>query len=83
MPQVGNQFFNAMIENRLDDAENLATTMEDPFFTKAIEFGWHRSLKGALSIKQLMPGFERAPFPPLNQTEIAELTKLMKDSSLL
>ena len=27
-----------------------------------------------------MPGFERAPFPPLNQTEIAELTKSMKDS---
>ena len=44
MPQVGNQFFNAMIENRLDDAENLCDH-GGSFFPKAIEFGWHRSLK--------------------------------------
>ena len=78
-PSLGIQFYKAMMEDRLEDAEKLALNLEDPFFTKAIEFGWHPSLKTGLSIMKLMHNFERSPFPVLQQNQVNDLTNIIKE----
>ncbi|MEO0445092.1 MAG: dihydrodipicolinate synthase family protein [Verrucomicrobiota bacterium] len=79
-PQFGFQFFEAMQEGRLEEAESLAMQQEDPFFAKAVELGWHRSLKAALAIMGLMPRHERAPFPALQEREVAVLREIIQES---
>ena len=78
MPSLGIQFYNAMIENRINDAENLAAKIEDPFFTKAVEFGWHPSLKTGLHIMKLMQKHERQPFPVLEKSQVEVLAEILK-----
>ena len=80
MPEWGHQFFNAMQDRNFEAAESIATAQEDPFFEKAVEFGWHRSLKAGLAIMGLMPPSEREPFPALEQSQVDILKQVIKQA---
>lgn len=77
VPKIGLQFLEAIQAGQSDAAEQIAVQHEDPFFKKAVEFGWHRSLKAGLSIMDLMPGFERAPFPAVDESQRNELAAII------
>lgn len=76
IPSLGPKFFDAVHSKNLELAEAIAETNEDPFFQKAVEFGWHRSLKAALAIVGKMPLSERSPFPPVSDSQYAELKEI-------
>lgn len=76
-PKLGLQFFDHMMNGQFDEAEQIAVQHEDPFFRVAIAFGWHRTLKAALSLLDLMPGYEREPFPVFEQSEQRVLSEVM------
>jgi len=78
VPDVGEAFFAAVHAGDASQAETLAARHEDPFFPKAVEFGWHRALKAALAITGRMPIHERRPFPALAPAEIAELRSIIE-----
>ena len=77
-PSLGPAFFDAVHGGNIEDAEKIAKQNEDPYFPAAVEVGWHRALKGALSILGLMPSYERRPFPGLTEGEYAKLKKAIQ-----
>lgn len=78
VPQLGTDFFGAMMAGDQDRAERIAVENEDPFFETAVRYGWHRSLKESLHILGLMPHHERHPFTRVEEEGQIELKKIIE-----
>lgn len=76
-PAVELAFFEAMSAHRIDHAHTLARRFEDPYFDTAVALGWHRALKETMHLLGLMPAFERAPMPRLDEAGRARLAALI------
>ena len=72
-PQVAKDFYAAMRAGQNDRAHAIVRAYEDPYFDVAVSLGWHLALKETMHLLGLMPAFERAPLPRLND---AQQTKL-------
>lgn len=72
-PRVAMDFHKAMKEHRVNDAHAIVRAYEDPYFDVAVSVGWHIALKETLHLMNLMPPYERAPLPRLNETQRKKL----------
>jgi dihydrodipicolinate synthase/N-acetylneuraminate lyase len=61
VPELEVKFYNAVIQGDLDTARKIIFEYEEPFFTVAVEAGWHLALKEALAFFDLMKPWEREP----------------------
>lgn len=69
LPKLEINFFEQISSGNLEGAKKIVEEIEKPFFEQVCSIGWHPSLKAALSIKNLMPKFERVPMKLLAETE--------------
>lgn len=72
-PKVANAFHAAVMAGDDDLARAIQAKYEAPYFDKAVALGWHVQLKEAMNIMGLMPAYERAPLPRLDEDKRAEL----------
>jgi 4-hydroxy-tetrahydrodipicolinate synthase len=72
-PRVAMDFYAAMRDHRVNDAHAIVRAYEDPYFDVAVSLGWHIALKETMHILNLMPPYERAPLPRLNETQRKKL----------
>jgi 4-hydroxy-tetrahydrodipicolinate synthase len=72
-PRVEMAFHQAMNAGDMEKAHRIVRQYEDPYFDVAVELGWHPQLKETLHLLGLMPPFERAPLPRLNETQRVRL----------
>ena len=49
------------------------------YFKKVVPYGWHPSLKVALSLKGLAKPYERRPMKQFSHEEIAEMKSIFKE----
>jgi 4-hydroxy-tetrahydrodipicolinate synthase len=61
IPELELRFFERMEEGKHYEAARIVYELEQPFFKVAGPIGWHPSLKCAMSIKGLLPPYERPP----------------------
>lgn len=72
-PRVEMAFHQAMKAGDMERAHRIVRQYEDPYFDVAVELGWHPQLKETLHLLGLMPPFERAPLPRLNEAQRTRL----------
>lgn len=72
-PQVAMDFYAAMRAFDMDRAHAIARAYEDPYFDVAVSLGWHLALKETMHLMGLLPPYERAPLPRLNDAQQAKL----------
>jgi dihydrodipicolinate synthase/N-acetylneuraminate lyase len=72
-PQIELDFYNAMINDNRTIAEKIVKEIELPYFNRVVPLGWHPTLKVALSLMNLMPGYERLPMKQLSSMEKEEV----------
>ena len=72
-PRVEMAFQTALKSGDVERAHRIVRQYEDPYFDVAVELGWHPQLKETLHLLGLMPPFERAPLPRLNDAQRARL----------
>lgn len=72
-PKVEIAFQNALKNGQIDLAHRIVREYEDPYFDLAVELGWHVQLKESMHLLGLMPPYERAPMPRLNEEKQARL----------
>lgn len=72
-PRVEIAFQQALKNGDTEKAHKIVRTYEDPYFDVAVELGWHPQLKEMLHLLDLMPPFERAPMPRLNESQRSRL----------
>ncbi len=64
LPGLELRFFELMKGGDHYEASRIVYELEQPYFKVAAPIGWHLALKCALSIKGLLPPYERAPLTP-------------------
>jgi len=72
-PKVELDFFESIHSADKSLAEHIVNNIELPYFDAVVPFGWHPSLKVALSYKGLMQPYERAPMIQLPDNTAAEI----------
>jgi 4-hydroxy-tetrahydrodipicolinate synthase len=72
-PRVEMAFQDALKAGNFEYAHKIVRQYEDPYFDVAVELGWHPQLKETLHILGLMPPYERAPLPRLNENQRVRL----------
>jgi len=82
-PQVELEFFDAMITGNTVEAEEIVKSIEKPYFDVVVPMGWHPSLKAALSVKGLMPKFERKPMRVMPDSEYDQIREIMNNNGWL
>ncbi|MDZ4701361.1 MAG: dihydrodipicolinate synthase family protein, partial [Rhodothermales bacterium] len=76
-PDLAMTFYRAVMAGDEARATAIAAAYEDPYFAKAVSYGWHRALKETLHVLGLMPPYERAPLDRLKPAECDALRELV------
>jgi len=82
-PELAVDFYRAVINGDVDEAEKIAKKYEDSYFDFAVKYGWHRVLKETLYQLDIMPPYEREPFNRINEAERSKLQKVMIECNWL
>lgn len=77
-PDLAVSFYEAVMAGDYARAEAITARYEDPYFSEAVRYGWHRSLKETLHLLEIMPPFERAPLRRLAPAERRALGELVE-----
>lgn len=83
MPKLELEFFEAITSGNKNRATEIVEKIEKPYFEKVCPLGWHPSLKSAISLKGLMPKFEREPMKVFSDEEISFMQKVMEENQWL
>ncbi len=83
IPQIELDFYNAITNGDPTKAKDIVENIELKYFEKVVPFGWHPSLKVALSLKDLMQPFERTPMKQFPNDEIEEMKNIFKSFNWL
>lgn len=78
LPELELEFFQCVKEGRGDRARQIIFDEEEPFFSLAVELGWHAALKEAMDIMGVMPAGERAPISRMAPKNYLRLAGLMR-----
>ncbi|MEM6902700.1 MAG: dihydrodipicolinate synthase family protein [Pseudomonadota bacterium] len=78
-PQVANTFAALVNAGDVHAARDIMRRYEEPYFDRAVSFGWHIALKETLSIIGLMPAHERAPLARVGAEGRQALETLLRD----
>lgn len=82
-PKIEIAFYNHLINKNISDSVELIEQFETPFFEVFMKIGWHKSLRYAAYVLNLLPGEQRKPMelPTKNEREEIEtiLKKIKKD----
>jgi dihydrodipicolinate synthase/N-acetylneuraminate lyase len=76
-PDLAVAFYRAVQAGDEATAVEIAATYEDPYFSRAVSYGWHRALKETMHVLGLFPPYERAPLDRLPPDQQAELRHLI------
>ena len=71
-PDLAMTFYRAVMAGDEARATAIAAAYEDPYFAKAVSYGWHRALKETLHVLGLMPPYERAPLERVDREPLGE-----------
>lgn len=82
-PELELEFFSLMTSGKKEQAAKIVNEIELPYFAETVPMGWHPSLKCALSLKGLLPEFERAPMKQIAGSEKERLRSVMKANGWL
>lgn len=82
VPELEMNYFHALMAGDLKTARQIVFEKEEPFFELAVKIGWHKALKEALSIKGLMPSWERPPMQCVKPTESDAIAEVMEKTGL-
>ncbi len=83
LPKIELEFFESLISGNRARAKEIVETKEKPYFDAVVPIGWHPTLKAALSIKGLMPSFERRPMKILNRSELDQVSSALSRNGWL
>jgi dihydrodipicolinate synthase/N-acetylneuraminate lyase len=82
-PQLELEFYQAITTGNRTAAEKIVNEIELPYFGVTVPMGWHPSLKCALSLKGLLPEFERPPMKQINGEEKSQLKAVLQSNGWL
>lgn len=82
-PRVELEFYEALVSGDRERAEKIVNEIERPYFADVCPLGWHPSLKCAISLKGLMPKYEREPMKVFSQKEFAFMQAVMEKNQWL
>lgn len=77
-PRLAVEFYKAVMDGNIPEAERFAAENEDPYFQYAVSVGWHRALKESLCQLDLMSPHERSPFDRISKSEREKLAEIHK-----
>lgn len=77
LPRLALEFFDAVEDNDRAKARRIVEGNEAPYFTEAVDMGWHRALKETLSQLDLMTPYERDPLTRLPQDDRRRIAEII------
>ena len=77
VPQIEEDFYQAVLDKDYEASLNFVTQYEEPFFDVAFPMGWHIAMKGAMNLLGLMPITERPPLQPADSAEREQLREVL------
>ncbi len=81
-PEIEENFYKQILARNYDQAVDLITKYEEPFFDVAKPMGWHVAMKTAMSLLGLMPSFERSPLQSATDEELDRIKNVLIDMGL-
>jgi 4-hydroxy-tetrahydrodipicolinate synthase len=82
-PALELDFYTKMTSKQFEEAHDIVLNIEQPFFGEVVSFGWHPSLKSALSLCGHMQAYERKPMKQTTDAEREHIKKVLQDNKWL